>query len=102
MVTVRFTRRCFREDLKRLTRRAAAEALDAADALKKNPGLGDRLDPPLDRYWRLRIAGRYRLIYTHEPPDDTWWIVLVWERKPGKTDDVYQILRFLAGGVELR
>ena len=63
---VRFTRRCLDEDLRRLPRRVVAAALDAAEALAKNPDLGDQLDPPLDRFRRLRIVGRFRLIYTRE------------------------------------
>ena len=72
MANVRFTRRCFAEDLGRLPRRITSEALDAADALQKNPGLGDQFAPPLDRFWRLRLAGKYHLIYTYDSDTDTW------------------------------
>lgn len=102
MANVRFTRRCFEEDLARLPRRITSEALDAADALEKNPELGDQLDPPLDRFRRLRLAGRYRLVYTYDSDSDTWWICLVWERKPGKPEDVYQILKRLTEALELK
>lgn len=79
-----------------------SQALDAAEALQKNPELGAQLDPPLDRFWRLWLGGKYRLIYTHDSEATTWWICLIWERKPGKPEDVYEILKRLAEALELK
>jgi len=62
--------------------------------------LGDQLDPSLDRFRRLRLAGRYRLVYTYDSDTDTWWICLIWEHKPGKPEDVYEILKRLAESFE--
>jgi len=102
VTTVRFTRRCFTEDLGELPRRIASQALDAAEVLEKNPELGEELVPPLDRFRRLRLGGRYRLIYTYDSDTDTWWICLIWERKPGKPEDVYEILKRLVESLKLK
>lgn len=103
MARVRFTRRCFEEDLQQVPRHVAAEALDAAEALEKNPEIGGQLYPPFEAFRRLRIGRDYRLIYTHDLPSDTWWIVLLWQRKPGKPTDVYKILgKLVAEGLGLK
>lgn len=96
MAKVRFTRRCFEEDLQSLPRWAQAEALRLARETEKNPEIGTRLAPPLDAFRRLWIRSDYRMLYTYDFQSDTWWIVLIAERRPGRPGDVYELLKKLA------
>lgn len=96
MARVRFTRRCLEEDLQRLPKRVVKDALEAARAIERNPELGQTLAPPLDTFRRVRMTGNYRLVYTCETETETWWICMVWARKPGRAGDVYRVLTRLA------
>lgn len=103
MPRVRFTRRCFEEDLQRLPRWAQKEALAAVRAIEANPETGAPLHPPLDQFRQIRIGHQFRLVYTYAFDSDIWWIYLIGERKPGKERDVYKILeQLIEGGLVLR
>jgi mRNA-degrading endonuclease RelE of RelBE toxin-antitoxin system len=94
---VRFTRRCFEEDLQALPARAQREALALARAIERAPNLGRPLRAPLERFRTLRLRSGHRLVYTHDPDTDTWWIYLIGRRTPGRRRDVYEALKQMAG-----
>ncbi len=95
MGRVRFTRRCFEEDLRSLPAWARREAIRLAKRIERDPDVGKPLAPPLDRFRRLWLRSEYRMVYTYDRESDTWWIYLIARRKPGRRDDVYEILRRL-------
>ncbi|MGH2452189.1 MAG: type II toxin-antitoxin system RelE family toxin [bacterium] len=97
MADVRFTRRCFNEDLQRLPKWAQKEAIAAAESIATNPEMGLPLEPPLDRFRRIRLRNVYRLVYGYDSESDTWWIYLIGKRQPGKERDVYQMLKDITG-----
>ncbi len=102
MASARFTQRCWEEDLQRLPRWVQKAAIALARQIPHNPGFGDRLAPPLDEFFRVRIRG-YRMVYTYQFETDTWWILLIDERRPGKRRDVYAVLeRLVKEGLALK
>lgn len=103
MGKVRFTQRCFQEDLQKLPRWAQREAIRIAEAIGVDPTLGTQLDAPLSEFRRVWLRSEYRLLYVYDFPTDTYWIVLIGERRPGKPRDVYEVLRRLVeAGLELK
>jgi mRNA-degrading endonuclease RelE of RelBE toxin-antitoxin system len=92
---VRFTRRCFREDLRRLPKWAQKEALAAAQSIATRTEIGLQLEPPLDRFHRISLRNVHRLVYGYDSDSDTSWIYLIGKRRPGKERDVYEMLKGL-------
>jgi hypothetical protein len=86
-----FTRRCLLEDLSHLPKWVKVEAVNIARTIEKNPEIGPPLDPPLDSIRSVAFR-EYRLLYTYDFARDTWWVILVGERHPGKLSDVYEKL----------
>lgn len=95
MANVRFTRRCFSEELQRLPKWAQKEAIAAAESIAVSPEIGLQLEPPLDRFRRIPLRNVYRLVYGYDSESETWWIYLIGKRRPGTERDVYEMLRGL-------
>lgn len=95
MARVRFTRRCFEEDLRALPAWAQREALQVARKIEQDPEIGRPLAAPFERFRRVWIRSEYRLIYTYDPDSETWWIYLIGKRRPGRPKDVYELLKGL-------
>lgn len=80
-------------DFEELGRNAARRVLSKIqNTLPKAPNqYGDGLDPPLEKYRKLR-AGQYRAIYLVRedltPPQT--WILFVGKRAAGDREDVYE------------
>jgi len=79
-----FVTRRFQRSYEALDPPVRARVRAAIEEIRTNPRVGKALTGPLTGEFSLRV-GAYRIIYTHEPAEDTVWLETVRHRR-----DVYR------------
>lgn len=79
-----FVTRRFQKSFEALDPRVQARVRKALEEIRTNPRVGKALTGPLTGEFSLRV-GAYRIVYTHEPAEDTVWLDTVRHRR-----DVYR------------
>lgn len=85
--------RCQKEDLALLPKNVLKAFYRKAEILGQNHEMGKPLVGELQGYYRLSLAGRYRIIYTVDAKRNRIWVVFVGIRKAGNIQDIYSRIR---------